>query len=92
VTGGVHGENRLMGNSLLDVLVFGRIAGKNAAAYCRDSAKDGKLTLEHVTAFHKQLEAAGISRDRVAPMLLPDYTDPEVRKRQLTSHYIGTLR
>ncbi|MEJ2629476.1 MAG: FAD-binding protein, partial [bacterium] len=28
VSGGVHGENRLMGNSLLDVMVFGRIAGK----------------------------------------------------------------
>ncbi|MFR0949366.1 MAG: FAD-binding protein, partial [Ruminococcus callidus] len=30
--GGVHGENRLMGNSLLDVIVFGRNAGKYAAA------------------------------------------------------------
>ena len=28
VTGGVHGENRLMGNSLLDVTVFGRRAGQ----------------------------------------------------------------
>ncbi len=92
VTGGVHGENRLMGNSLLDVLVFGRIAGQNAATYAREKAEDSKLTLEHVVAFHKELEAAGIPRDRVAPMLLPDYTDPEVRKRQLTSHYVGTLR
>ncbi len=33
VGGGVHGENRLMGNSLLDVLVFGRIAGRSAADY-----------------------------------------------------------
>lgn len=32
VTGGVHGENRLAGNSLLECVVFGRIAGKNAAA------------------------------------------------------------
>ena len=29
VSGGMHGENRLMGNSLLDILVFGRIAGKS---------------------------------------------------------------
>jgi len=92
VTGGVHGENRLMGNSLLDVLVFGRIAGENAAKYIKGEARDGKLTLEHVAAFHKQLEAAGVPRDRVSPMLLPDYTDPEVRKRQLTSHYLGTMR
>ena len=30
VTGGVHGRNRLMGHSLLDVLVFGRDAGREA--------------------------------------------------------------
>ena len=29
--GGIHGENRLMGNSLLDIIVFGRNAGINAA-------------------------------------------------------------
>lgn len=28
--GGVHGRNRLMGNSLLDVIVFGRNAGQEA--------------------------------------------------------------
>lgn len=31
VTGGVHGRNRLAGNSLLECVVFGRIAGKEAA-------------------------------------------------------------
>ena len=31
ITGGVHGTNRLMGNSLLDTVVFGRIAGTAAA-------------------------------------------------------------
>ncbi len=33
VTGGVHGANRLGGNALADIIVFGRIAGVNAAAY-----------------------------------------------------------
>ena len=93
VTGGVHGENRLMGNSLLDVLVFGRIAGQNAATYAKEDAKEGRLTLDHVSAYYKELEAAGIETTNiVAPMLLPDYTDPQVRRRQLTSHYVGTLR
>ena len=32
VTGGIHGANRLGGNALLDIHVFGREAGKNAAA------------------------------------------------------------
>ncbi len=92
VSGGVHGENRLMGNSLLDILVFGRIAGKNAAIYAKEKTKEGKLNLDHVRAYHKELEDEGVVTDRVAPMLLPDYTDPEVRKRQLTAHYVGTLR
>ncbi len=35
VTGGVHGANRLGGNALADIVVFGRIAGQNAAAYAR---------------------------------------------------------
>ena len=90
--GGIHGENRLMGNSLLDVVVFGRIAGRSAAVYALESSRGDKLALDHVRAYHKELEVAGVSTDRVAPMLLPDYTDPEVRKKQLTSHYIGTLR
>ena len=32
VTGGVHGGNRLGGNALADIVVYGRVAGKNAAA------------------------------------------------------------
>lgn len=31
VTGGIHGTNRLGGNALADITVFGRIAGTNAA-------------------------------------------------------------
>ena len=32
VTGGVHGGNRLGGNAVADFVVFGRIAGQEAAA------------------------------------------------------------
>ncbi len=92
ITGGLHGENRLMGNSLMDIVVFGRIAGRNAAIFVREKAKEGKLTLEHVERYRKELEEAGIITDRVAPMLLPDYTRPEVKEKQLTVSYLGTLR
>ena len=34
--GGIHGRNRLMGNSLLDIIVFGRNAGKAAAAKAKN--------------------------------------------------------
>ncbi len=33
VTGGVHGANRLGGNAVTDIVVFGRIAGASAAEY-----------------------------------------------------------
>merc|ERR1719281_593962 len=33
IAGGVHGNNRLGGNSLLDCVVFGRVAGKAACKY-----------------------------------------------------------
>jgi succinate dehydrogenase/fumarate reductase flavoprotein subunit len=93
VSGGLHGENRLMGNSLLDVMVYGRIAGETASAYAKKKFKDGKLTLDHVTKFNKALETAGTIQDgRVAPMILPDYSNPDVRKKQLTTKYVGTLR
>ena len=42
--GGIHGRNRLMGNSLLDIIVFGRNAGQNAAARAKDVTV-GALTL-----------------------------------------------
>jgi len=31
VTGGVHDKNRLGSDAIADIIVFGRIAGKNAA-------------------------------------------------------------
>jgi len=92
VTGGLHGENRLMGNSLMDIVVFGRVAGRNAAIFAREKSQDGRLTLDHVKRYHKELEEAGIVTDRVAPMLLPDYTRPEVKEKQLTAGHSGTLR
>jgi succinate dehydrogenase / fumarate reductase flavoprotein subunit/L-aspartate oxidase len=93
VSGGVHGENRLMGNSLLDVLVFGRIAGTNASAYARTRRGEGKPTLDHVRRYHRELETTGVDTDgRVSPMILPDYSNPAVRKRQVTTQYVGTLR
>jgi len=33
IAGGVHGNNRLGGNSLLDCVVFGRVSGKHCAEY-----------------------------------------------------------
>ncbi len=71
--GGIHGKNRLMGNSLLDIIVFGRIAGQSAGAKCKDVTV-GKLTLDHIEKFEAEIGKAGIDTEKVSPILLPDYT------------------
>ena len=40
VAGGMHGSNRLGGNSLTDLLVFGRRAGIGAAEYVKNNGKN----------------------------------------------------
>ena len=72
VVGGIHGRNRLMGNSLLDIIVFGRSAGRNAAEKSK-SVQPGKLTLAHVEKFRQGLETAGVAGNKVSPKLLPTY-------------------
>lgn len=72
--GGIHGRNRLMGNSLLDIIVFGRSAGKNAAAKAKDT-EVGALSLAHVDNFAREMAEAGIETDVVSPKLLPNYTN-----------------
>ena len=70
--GGIHGRNRLMGNSLLDIIVFGRNAGKSAAAKAKNVTV-GTLNVDHVAAFSKELAAAGIENPMESPLLLPNY-------------------
>ncbi len=74
--GGIHGRNRLMGNSLLDIIVFGRNAGKAAAAKAKD-VELGEMNLDHIEAYAKELENAGIASGDVSPLLLPKYARHE---------------
>ncbi|MDR1875120.1 MAG: FAD-binding protein [Synergistaceae bacterium] len=76
--GGIHGRNRLMGNSLLDIVVFGRNAGQHASEACKNTRRDRRLTLTHVERYEKDLQDAGIKSGILSPKLLPDYT----RKRR----------
>ncbi len=73
VVGGIHGRNRLMGNSLLDIIVFGRDAGKAAAAKAK-TVNVGALTLAHMDAFAAERAEAGLEGETVSPKLLPTYT------------------
>ncbi|MBE0432773.1 FAD-binding protein [candidate division WOR-3 bacterium] len=75
VSGGVHGKNRLMGNSTLDCLVFGRRSGIDTAEYVKSGNKknSAKLTFDHLKIYVQSLKEAGVKPTRRAPILLPDY-------------------
>jgi succinate dehydrogenase / fumarate reductase flavoprotein subunit len=81
-TGGVHGRNRLMGNSLLDILVFGIRSGENAAKKAKDT-KFGKLTLNHIEKYHDELRKAKIKEDKSSPLVLPDYRREKTKARHV---------
>ena len=67
---------RLMGNSLLDVIVFGRNAGKKAAAKCKE-VELGTMNLDHIRKYEEELKNAGVDTGDVSPMLLPKYARHE---------------
>jgi succinate dehydrogenase/fumarate reductase flavoprotein subunit len=75
-SGGLHGRNRLMGNSLLDLMVYGKRSGLTAAARAK-SCPQGKLTLEHVKKFRDEAKKHHASSDVISPMLFPAYAKKE---------------
>lgn len=64
VTGGVHGGNRLGGNAVTDIVVFGRVAGSAAEKYVLDNGGNTEAEIK--------AESGGES---VAPAVQGDYQD-----------------
>ena len=71
--GGIHGRNRLMGNSLLDICVFGRRAGRAAAQYAHQT-QPGRPTLAHLESWSRARQEARLGDGNPSPVILPDYT------------------
>lgn len=69
--GGIHGRNRAMGNSLLDIFVFGRRAGLAAAK--RKYNDPGNVTLNHVHRYYDRLKSLRISTTAKSPTLFPEF-------------------
>jgi len=68
VTGGLHGTNRLMGNSLLDITVFGRRA---AQSVMQEIPERQSATLAGLNKFRAGLKNIQPSSTRTAPLLFP---------------------
>jgi succinate dehydrogenase / fumarate reductase flavoprotein subunit len=87
VAGGVHGHNRLGANSLVDIFVFGRRAGRHAADNFRRTPVN-KFSLDHVKAHNEELTALGIASHLKSPMLLPDY---RFEKALTSTNYVNEI-
>ncbi len=72
VTGGLHGRNRMMGNALLELVVFGRLAGASAAADARRE-RPRNVGLTHLADWRRAMESHRLPLDRKAPLLFPSY-------------------
>jgi succinate dehydrogenase / fumarate reductase flavoprotein subunit len=74
VAGGMHGANRLGGNSLSDLLVFGQRAGASAAAHAASVAIDPYMNPVQVRAAEQELEE---------PLVRTGGTDPYRLREEL---------
>lgn len=83
VSGGIHGRNRLMGNSLLEIISFGRRAGIHAAKYS-PRKPFRKVTIEHLSRLRRELMLADMPMDPKGPILFPAYA-----KFETDSDYSG---
>ena len=71
VAGGLHGANRLGGNSLSDLLVFGRRAGEGAAAYVEESVHSADIDdSEVLTEISRVLEPLEKKEEGESPYLI----------------------
>jgi succinate dehydrogenase / fumarate reductase flavoprotein subunit/L-aspartate oxidase len=76
--GGIHGRNRMMGNSLLDIFSFGRRAGAKAAENAGKPLQS-RAGIGHVYEWQRQLTMAGLPLDMKGPLLFPSYGNFELR-------------
>lgn len=84
--GGMHGANRLGGNSLSDLLVFGHLAGVGAVQYAR--GQSGRPAVD------MRLVEAAVGR-AVAPLNRPDGTNPYVvteHLQRVMDRYVNIVR
>jgi succinate dehydrogenase / fumarate reductase flavoprotein subunit len=85
VTGGMHGANRLGGNSLSDLLVFGRRAGAGAADYAKKSDW-GAVPDEQIRSAEEKI---------LEPFNRPEGESPykiHENLQELMQNYVGIMR
>ncbi|QCD58037.1 fumarate reductase/succinate dehydrogenase flavoprotein subunit [Streptomyces hawaiiensis] len=96
VAGGMHGSNRLGGNSLSDLLVFGRRAGRHAAEYAaelagaRPAVDDGQIDAAAAEALRPFSAEAEIEEPAGGPPENPYTLHQELQ--QTMNDLVGIIR
>ena len=85
VAGGMHGSNRLGGNSLSDLLVFGRRAGAGAAAYVKGNS-GVSVSDEALKGASERLNAPFIGNGDENPYTL------HAHLQEVTNDLVGIIR
>ncbi len=86
VTGGMHGANRLGGNSLSDLIVFGRRAGLGAANYVKALNARPQCSDDEIKAAVEEMEAPFKRTDGKNPYEL------QRKLHEIMSTYVGIFR
>ncbi len=80
VTGGLHGKNRLMGNSLLDITVFGR---RSAESVLRNIPQRGAVTLTNLERFRAERQGIQGLHATHSPRFFPDASGMKLKPASL---------
>lgn len=86
VAAGLHGANRLGGNSLSDLLVFGKLAGKGAAEYVSSITSEPYPNKDEISQAIKDAMMYFEEKDGISPYELHD----ELRKTM--QNHVGIFR
>ncbi len=86
VSGGMHGSNRLGGNSLSDLLVFGKRAGTGAANYVKGINTKPDIPKEAIESAIKEMEEPFSRADGINPY------DVQKKLHTIMSTYVGIYR
>jgi len=87
VTGGIHGTNRLMGNSLLDIIVFGRRVSESVQHNCPER---GAVTLTGLNQYRDGLSGLPHKLETTAPQLYPLVSGMKFELKEMSQPEAGT--
>lgn len=87
ITSGIHGANRLGGNALTEIIVFGKIAGQQAAKYAKH-VKLIQISQKHVKENKKALQefCKKTKPKKIKPLLVKNDI------RSIVSRFCGPIR